>query len=75
MKDLKFNETLKHAVFESVNNYEKNCQLTYQALGCNMSLTMHLLHYLDFFPSNLGDFSDDHGERFYQDIFIIEKPY
>jgi len=34
-----------------------------------MSLKIHFLHsHLDFFPSNLGDFSDEHGERFHQDI-------
>ena len=31
-----------------------------------MSLKIHILHsYLDFFPSNMGDISDEHGERFY----------
>jgi len=29
-----------------------------------MSLKIHFLHsHLDFFPSNLGDFSDEHGEN------------
>ena len=32
-----------------------------------MSLKIHFLHsHLDFFPENLGDVSDEHGERFHQ---------
>lgn len=49
---------------------------TYQALGCNMSLKIHFLHsHLDFFPENLGAVSDEHGERFHQDISSMEKRY
>ncbi|UYV82366.1 K02A2.6-like [Cordylochernes scorpioides] len=41
-----------------------------------MSLRIHFLHsHLDFFPDNLGAFSDEHGERFHQDISIMEKRY
>jgi len=29
----------------------------------------------DFFPENLGEVSDEHGERFYQDIMAMEKRY
>ncbi|UYV81492.1 K02A2.6-like, partial [Cordylochernes scorpioides] len=46
------------------------------ALGCNMSLKIHFLHsHLDFFPDNLGAVSDEHGERFHQDISSMEKRY
>lgn len=48
----------------------------YKALGCNMSLKIHFLEsHLDFFPENLGAVSDEHGERFHQDIIHIEKRY
>ncbi|KYM94050.1 hypothetical protein ALC62_15341, partial [Cyphomyrmex costatus] len=48
----------------------------YKSLGCNMSLKIHFLHsHLDFFPQNLGAVSDEHGERFHQDIANIEKRY
>ncbi|XP_076547480.1 uncharacterized protein LOC117603039 isoform X2 [Osmia lignaria lignaria] len=30
---------------------------------------------LDFFPCNLGDVSDEHGERFHQDISVMENRY
>ena len=37
----------------------------YHDMGCNMSLKVHVLHsHLDFFAENLGDVSDEHGERF-----------
>jgi len=29
----------------------------------------------EFFPENLGEVSDKHGERFHQDIMVIEKQY
>jgi len=34
-----------------------------------MSLKIHFLKsHLDFFPENLGEVRDEHGERFRQDI-------
>jgi hypothetical protein len=48
----------------------------YRAMGCNMSLKVHFLgSHLDFFPENLGTISDEHGERFHQDICNMEKRY
>jgi hypothetical protein len=39
-----------------------------------MSLKTHSLHFhLDLFPTNLGDASDEHDERFHQDISTMEK--
>ncbi|KDR14867.1 hypothetical protein L798_11005, partial [Zootermopsis nevadensis] len=41
-----------------------------------MSLKMHFLHsHLEFFPDNLGSVSDEHGERFHQDISTLERRY
>ena len=49
---------------------------SFKAMNCNMSLKVHFLHsHLDFFPENLGDVSDEHGERFHQDIVTMEKRY
>ena len=40
----------------------------YYDMGCNMFLKVHVLHtQLDFFAENLGDVSDEHGERFRED--------
>lgn len=49
---------------------------SYHHLGCNMSLKLHFLHsHLQFFPENAGDVSDEHGERFHQDIAEMESRY
>lgn len=41
-----------------------------------MSLKIHFLHsHLDFFPENLGDESDEHGERFHQQMKTMERRY
>ena len=45
-------------------------------MGCCMSAKLHFLcSYLDFLQENLGDFSEEHGERFHQDIEPMEKRY
>ena len=58
-------------------NYEelvKNRLQSYQKLGCNMSLKICFLHsHLDFFPENCGAVSDQHGERFHQDVSSMDK--
>jgi len=47
---------------------------SYKAMGCNMRLKIHFLEsHLDFFPENLGEVCDEHGERFHQDIMTMEK--
>lgn len=44
--------------------------------GCLLSLKVQFLHnHLDFFPENLGDVSEEQGERFHQDIKEMEKRY
>ena len=41
-----------------------------------MSLKIHFLDsHLDFFTENLGEISDEHGERFHQVIMDKEKRY
>jgi len=50
--------------------------MSYKALGCDMSLKIHMLDsHLDFFPANLGAVSDEQGERFHQDFSSMEKRY
>jgi len=49
---------------------------SYKAVGCNMSLKIHFLEsHLVFSSENLGEVSDEHGERFHQDIMAMEKQY
>ena len=41
---------------------------SFHKLGCHMSIKVHYLHsHLDEFPANLGNVSDEQGERFHQD--------
>jgi hypothetical protein len=50
--------------------------IRFQKLGCNMSIKIHYLHsHLERFPENLGDISEEQGERFHQDIKIMEERY
>lgn len=48
----------------------------FQNLGCLMSVKVHFLHsHIDYFPQNLGDYSEEQGERFHQDIKVMEQRY
>ena len=45
-------------------------------MGCCMSVKLHFLcSHLDFFQQNLGDFSEEHGEKFHQNIEPMKKQY
>lgn len=61
------------------DNYKqivKEMMLNFQNLGCNMSLKVHYLHnHIDHFEHNLGDFSEEQGERFHQNIKTMEHRY
>ena len=61
------------------NNYKdvlQNLLDNFQALGINMSIKVHYLHsHLDRFRENLGDVSNEQGERFHQDIKVVEERY
>ena len=49
---------------------------SYNNLGANMSIKVHFLdNHLERFPGNLGDFSEEQGERFHQDIKVMEERY
>jgi len=60
-------------------NYQDVAQdqpTSYKAMGCNMSLKIHFLEsHLNTFPENLGDVSEEHGERYHQGIMAVEKRY
>lgn len=64
---------------ERASNYKdliSKLLTSYKAMGCRQSLKIHLLDgHLDFFPENLGDVSDEQGERFHQDIAAMERRY
>ena len=46
----------------------------FPALGARMSIKLyHLFSHLDYFSENLGDVSEEQGERFHQDIRRSKK--
>ena len=55
--------------------------LAFRDLGCNMSIKVHFLNShleQDQFPENLGAIgavSDEQGERFHQDLMVMEELY
>ena len=50
--------------------------ICFEALRCRMSLKVHFLHaHLNYFPQNLGDMSEEHGECFHQNIKSMETLY
>ena len=50
-----------------------NC---FHEIGANMSIKVHYLHsHLNNFPDNCGDYSDEQGERFHQDLKVMEDRY
>ena len=52
----------------------ENMLVCFEALGYRMSLKVLFLHaHLDYFLQNSGDMSEEHGERFYQDIKSMES--
>lgn len=49
---------------------------SFEAVGARMSIKMHFLSsHLDYFPDNCGDLSEEQGERFHQDIRVMEERY
>ena len=64
---------------KKADNYEvvvNRMLLAFCDFGCNMSIKVHFLHsHLDKFPENLGAVSDEQGERFHQDLMIMEERY
>ena len=54
----------------------KDLIVNYHAMGCLMNLKVHFLDsHLEYFPENLGDYSEEQGERFHQDIKEMERRY
>ena len=61
---------------EHCKQYVNEMLTQFYGLNVSMSLKIHFLHsHLDFFPGKLRSVSDEHGERFYQNIATIEKRY
>ena len=39
------------------------------------SMTLKLPSHVEYFPENFGDYSKERGERFHQDIKVMEQQY
>ncbi|KAF2901795.1 hypothetical protein ILUMI_04391 [Ignelater luminosus] len=49
---------------------------SFKIMGCRMSHKLHMLHsHLDEFKDNMGAYSEEHGERFHQDVMDFERRY
>ena len=61
-------DNFRNIVEELVDAYEK--------MGCRMSLKLHVLHsHIDEFKDNMGDYLEEQGERFHQDVKSFEEHY
>ena len=61
-------DNFRNIVEELVDAYEK--------MGCRMSLKLHVLHsHIDKFKDNMGDYSEEQGKRFHQDVKSFEECY
>ena len=48
--------------------------VSFQKLNCSMSLKLHFLDsHVEYFPDNLGEYSEEQGDRFHQDIKVMER--
>ena len=58
----------------SYKDHVTNMLKAFQKLGCNMTTTVHLMFsLLNRFPDILRDVSNEEGERFLQDMKVMEK--
>ena len=72
---LSFGEVVKN-FFGNYKEIVNNMLGNFRILGINMSIKDHFLHsHLDWFAENLGDVSDEQGERFHQNIKTMEERY
>lgn len=74
------NDIIEHFLGNrKAENYEeivRNLVRNFGEMGVNMSLKILILDsHLDFCPDNLGNLSDEHGERFHQDLATIENRF
>lgn len=53
-----------------------NMVMNFKKLGCLMNLKLHFLDsHLIKFPENVGNYSEEQGERFHQDMKVMEQRY
>jgi hypothetical protein len=75
-----FEDVVKSVLGKRKSNNYGDLVLTmvdsFRKMGCNMSPKLHLIHsHLDFFIKNVASVTDEHGERFHQQIAMMEHRY
>ena len=76
MKSEARHATLGNMKSQNFSELVENLLQAFHNLQCNMSVKVHFLYsHLDYFPENLGAISEEQGERFHQDIKVMEKRY
>lgn len=61
---------------EDYREIASNLVRSFGKLGTSMTIKLHLVdRHIDYFPNNCGDYSEEHGERFHQDVQIMESRY
>ena len=49
---------------------------SFKKLKCLMSLKLHFMDFhVEYFPKNLGDYSEEQGEKLHKDIKVMEQRY
>lgn len=72
MKDV-FTKFLGNYRAENYKEIVETMMKNFRRMKVSMSPKIHYLHqHLDFFREHLGKISDEHGERFHQEIKLIE---
>lgn len=64
------NRNAENNVYRPLQNWWKICFLT-----LIFSIVTHIHNHIDRYPENLGDFIEEQGERFHQDIKTIYDRY
>ena len=70
------NNFFGHRKAENYEDLVKELLSSMQELQCSISIKLHFLKsHLDYFPENLAHVSEEQGERFHQDIRVMEERY
>ena len=68
--------TIKNKKAENYSDLVDEMLEAFCDLVCKMSIKLDYINsHLDQFPENLGDVSEEQGERFHQDLKTIEDRY
>ena len=65
---------LRNTTADNYKELVEDMLFNFKNLGLKMSIKVYYLFcHLDRFPKNLGDLSEEQGERFHQNIMVMKK--